>query len=236
LGFPPEYAQMFWDDYAARADDYVLPSFAPPFMEAILSNLLIGQSTGMEKPGGQWYSAIMPLGTVTDPEVKNNLIFIADQYEWAAALNKAEMVSAELDRLTAAMIRLFGIAYGIIVLGILCYYRNISRTLKVAAIPIFAALANLAVYAQSGLSLSFFSVSGFIMVLGLGLDYMFYLGENSAVPQRDDVNLAVILSYVTTAISFGALIFSSFMPVHLLALSVFPGLSAAFAWAMLVKN
>ncbi|MBR0125431.1 MAG: hypothetical protein IJM03_08800, partial [Treponema sp.] len=50
--------------------------------------------------------------------------------------------------------------------------------------------------------------------------------------QREECGLeplAVLLSFVTTAISFGALAFSSFVPVHIIGLSVFAGLSAAVA-------
>ena len=39
---------------------------------------------------------------------------------------------------------------------------------------------------------------------------------------------AVLLSFVTTAISFGALALSSFKPVHLIGLAIFIGLVTAY--------
>jgi predicted exporter len=241
LGFPPESAGLFLKDYEALAGHYVLPSSVPPMASEILSSLLI--RVGGQNSGERWYSAIMPLaqaGTKAGASgAAENPASLADQYEWAAVLNRVEDISVELDSLTGAMIKLLGAAFGLIVLGLIFYYRNVLQILKIAAIPVFAALASLAVHALSGLFLSFFSVSGFVLVLGLGLDYMFYLTENSAPaenPQSSTVKLAVILSYATTAISFGALVFSSFMPARLLALSIFPGLGAAFMWAMLVKD
>ena len=39
---------------------------------------------------------------------------------------------------------------------------------------------------------------------------------------------AIVLSFLTTALSFGTLAMSTFMPVHLLGLSIFSGLATAF--------
>jgi predicted exporter len=247
LGFPPEKAQVLKEDYVDMAEHYVLPSAVPPMAAELLSGLLIGR-TGEDSGKERWYSVIMPFGaakTNADSYDIKKQVLLANQYEWAAVRNTAEDISADMDNLTGTMIRLLCIAYGIIVLGMIFYYRNVLQIFKIAIIPVFAAIVNLAVLALSGLSFSFFNITGFILVLGLGLDYMFYLCENVAAGKNTrreiyqkagTVKLAVVLSYVTTAISFGALVFSSFVPVHLLALSVFPGLSASFVWAMLVND
>jgi len=248
LGFPPEKAQALRNDYANAAGHYVLPAAVPPMVGDFLSALFIGKT---EEGSGEerWYSAVMPFGpakTNAGSAVITNPALLADQYEWAAMSNKAEDISSELDNLTRTMIKLLCAAYVLIIVGIMFYYRNVLQSVKIAAIPLFAALANVAILALSGLYFSFFNIAGFILVLGLGLDYMFYLGENNAIgpttqrnsdiQQAGTVKLAVVLSYVTTAVSFGTLLFSSFIPVHLLALSVFPGLSAAFVWAMLAND
>jgi predicted RND superfamily exporter protein len=137
------------------------------------------------------------------------------------------------------MFKLLAAAYLVIMLGVFIYYRNIITTLKIAAAPVFIALVSLGLHGLLGLPFSFFTASGLILVLGLGLDYMFYLTEDSA-PEQDragnaGTEQAVVLSYVTTALSFGALLLSSFAPVFLLALAVFPALSAAFVWALLMR-
>jgi predicted exporter len=182
----------------------------------------------------------MPLGPGKVPAS------LAAEYDWVSLSDKTADISAALDSLTLTILKLLAAAYGIIVLGVLVYYRQGKKTLKVAAIPLFALLVSMAVHILLRIPLSFFSVSGFILVLGLGLDYMFYLAEDK--PRTDgqspagelsspaQTRPAVILSYVTTAISFGALLFSSFVPVRLLALGVFPGLSAAFICAFLLED
>ena len=49
----------------------------------------------------------------------------------------------------------------------------------------------------------------------------------------EDEKEAITLSFLTTAISFGSLALSSFVPVHVLGLSILTGLSAAFICTIL---
>jgi len=49
-------------------------------------------------------------------------------------------------------------------------------------------------------------------------------------------SLAVLLAFLTTLLSFGALGFSSFVPVHIFGLTVSGGLSAAFISTMLLHG
>ena len=44
---------------------------------------------------------------------------------------------------------------------------------------------------------------------------------------------AIMLSFITTIVSFGALALSSFVPVHLMGLSIFLGLATAYISSML---
>lgn len=80
--------------------------------------------------------------------------------------------------------------------------------------------------------MEFFSITGMILSFGLGLDYVIYMIENERREEDSEyANLesyAIILSFFTTAVSFGALALSSFVPVHLMGLSIFIGLSTGF--------
>jgi predicted exporter len=249
LGFSPRRALALREDYSALAGHYVkldaeskTVDVQPPDAEGIpaavrqiLSGLLIGQS------GERWYSAIMPMNSPDNPESASSEAFsaLAAEYAWAVFVNKTGDISAELDTLTVTMFKLLTAAYFIIMLGVFVYYRNIITTLKIAAAPVFMILVSLGLHGFLGLPFSFFTASGLILTLGLGLDYMFYFTEDVAPGKNkaDDAGTeqAVLLSYVTTALSFGALLFSSFAPVFLLALAVFPALSAAFLWALLMR-
>ena len=81
------------------------------------------------------------------------------------------------------------------------------------------------------INLEFFSVTGLILVFGLGLDYIIYMMENeNHKDERDNLiePFAIMLSFLTTVLSFGALALSSFTPVHLIGLSIFIGLTTAY--------
>jgi len=87
-----------------------------------------------------------------------------------------------------------------------------------------------------GQSIEFFGLTGMILVFGLGLDYIIYMIENirrekKGLIQNETPKLepfAIFLSFLTTALSFGALAFSTFVPVHTIGLTIFLGLISAF--------
>ena len=89
-----------------------------------------------------------------------------------------------------------------------------------------------AVFAMCGIHFEFFSITGMILVFGLGLDYVIYMIENEKRQiKTSDAKLepfAIALSFVTTAVSFGALALSKFVPVHMIGMAIFIGLVTAF--------
>lgn len=103
--------------------------------------------------------------------------------------------------------------------------------MKIISIPFLIILVTVAVFALTKTNLEFFSITGLILVFGLGLDYVIYMMENENKKEDKNNNLepfAIMLSFITTVISFGALALSSFKPVHLMGLSIFLGLTTAY--------
>ncbi|MBP5250804.1 MAG: hypothetical protein J6Z17_00140, partial [Treponema sp.] len=101
-------------------------------------------------------------------------------------------------------------------------------------IPLICVMFIVSVFMLLGEKVEFFSFTGMILVFGLGLDYIIYMIENlKRQKNRDNLTsriepFAIFLSFLTTAISFGALAFSTFVPVHTMGLTIFLGLVAAF--------
>jgi predicted exporter len=108
-------------------------------------------------------------------------------------------------------------------------------SVKICAIPVLLVLAALTVLALNKIPLGFFSVAALVLVFGLGLDYIFYMIGTQRGERKPLTALAVVLSFLTTLLSFGALAFSGFMPVHIFGLTVSAGLGAAFTFAMLMQ-
>ena len=130
------------------------------------------------------------------------------------------------------MLALLAAAFVVLLFALAFFYK--PKTLaKVAVVPIFVFLAEAALIAVFKIPLGFFAVTGIILVFGLGLDYIIYTVESAG----DKVNsLAVFLSFVTTALSFGAIALSSFMPVHIFGSVVFIGLLAAWLVSLFTKS
>ena len=68
---------------------------------------------------------------------------------------------------------------------------------------------------------------GVILTLGIGIDYALFFKEGGS--RNLTTALAVMLSAMTTLISFGSLSFSSFVPVATFGFSVLLGILCCFA-------
>lgn len=232
LGFPPEAADAFLRDFAAAREQYILPTGElPGYLGSLLANLWLGSPGG--KPGGPYYACVLPLHTNDETPFRA----IAEELEDVFFINKVKDIGAELDTLTTIMLLLLLAAYILIALLIRRVY-SWKQTLRICLVPFLLALVSISVLACLDIPLGFFSVVGLVLVFGLGLDYMFYITENERShetnPGRHLTVFAIVLSFATTALSFGALALSAFVPVHVFGLTVCTGLITAFISSMLL--
>lgn len=231
LGLPPECAREYKRIFAEK-DFRILSPENPGLPDAIRS--LLG-SVWLGEIEGRWYSVVLPVG-LEDSECRN----LADGFENVYFENKVEDISSGLDHLTKQILVMFAVAFlGIVIF--LKFFYTWKQTLSIAVIPVFSVLAVLAVFAAIGRYIDFFAITGMILVFGMGLDYIIYMVENSKRDGKSDEEkllepFAVALSFLTTALSFGALALSSFVPVHVIGLSILVGLSAAFVASFCLVN
>lgn len=219
-GFDKNSFDILKSHFEDSKNRFVTPEDSiPETLNGLLKTLWIGQQ------GEKYYSLILP-AKVSDEQVYKD---IANDTENVFFENKIADMSSGLDKLTELIIKLFLIAF-IIIFVVMKFFYNWKETLKIISIPVLSILAILTIFVLVGLKIDFFCVVGCILVFGLGLDYVIYKIENKENKIED---FAIILSFVTTAISFGALALSSFMPVHIIGLSIFTGLFTAFICSML---
>lgn len=174
---------------------------------------------------GKYYSVILPSSISEEGYYKN----LAASTPGVTYMNKAADISAGLDRLTRLVCVMSAAAF-VVIAVVMKFFYSWRDTLKILSIPVLSVLMVLSVFVLAGLKIEFFCITGIILVFGLGLDYVIYRTQNKK--DRTET-FAIALSFLTTAISFGALALSSFVPVHLLGLSIFCGLAAAFVCAVL---
>ena len=222
LGFDASFATNLQKNFANSADDFIYyGENVPTFIMESVSSTWIGEIDG------KYYSVILPV-SVTDHD---EYVKMANEIPGVFFVSKIKGMNNDLDRLTKMILMLF-IAVYFVLFAILKIFYTWKQTFKITSIPLLIVLVTSAIFAACGISLEFFSITGMILVFGLGLDYVIYMIENERRAEDSEYNrlepFAIILSFVTTAVSFGALALSSFVPVHLMGLSIFIGLATAF--------
>jgi len=227
LGFPQSYAQEFENEFAAAAERHCLPEDAPSF--AGISKLWIGQPVSGED---RCYSCVLPIKPSDGAPVFN---LIADEFDSVYLVNKEKDIRRDLDILTGTILIFFLAAYLVVSVTIFAVYQR-RDSLKICAVPLLLVLCALAVLSLNKIPLGFFSAAALVLVFGLGLDYIFYMVGKKHGGETKLTSLAVVLSFLTTLLSFGALVLSSFTPTHIFGLTVSAGLGAAFIFAMLLQD
>ncbi|MBR6215967.1 MAG: MMPL family transporter, partial [Spirochaetaceae bacterium] len=168
----------------------------PPFVLSAFSSVWIGESDGT------FYSAVMPNST------SDKALFekISAQYEFVHWINTVSDISSDLDRLTRIMIWFFAVSF-VLVFVILNFLYPLRDSLQIISIPLLIVLVTGAVFSCFNIAFEFFSVTGIVLVFGLGLDYIIYTVSGSRSDTEDNAleRTAVFLSFVTTVLSFGVL-------------------------------
>ncbi len=187
----------------------------PDILSGVTRNLWLGEING------RYYSCILPLHA-RDADYFRSL---TEDFPSVHFVNKSADIASELNSLTATMLKLLAAAF-LLVLVILFFCYPPKTVARIAAIPLLVVLVTLSVLTALHISLGFFSVTGLVLTFGLGLDYIIYAieGEKSAEKLN---NLAILISFATTALSFGALALIDFAPVHTIGVAVFSGLTTA---------
>ena len=228
LGFSDDgtEAAAFSADYASRARQSVLPDQAdmPAILQSVTKSLWIGAI------GDRWYSCVLPLHTDDEAYFRALAASVPGVY----FVNKTADIGAELNALTAMMLKLLAAAFAA-VLVLLCFCYPPKTVACITAIPVITVLVTFAALCLSHISIGFFSVTGVVLVFGLGLDYVIYAIEGKKSDGALN-SLAILVSFVTPALSFGALALINFAPVHTIGLTVFVGLTTACVSAFAIAK
>lgn len=192
-----------------------------------LSELWIGEVDGAV------YGIVLLLG-VKD---KEGIRTAADAVDGVWYFDQARDISRELDVLTRTILVLLLAAFAVIIVMIILAY-GARRSFGYAFAPLFVPVWTVGILTLAGRPIDFFATVALTLSVGLGLDYTVFVmemqgGESGRI--RNVSGFAVVLSFLTTIISFGSLAFSSFVPVGTFGLTVLIGLAGAFLYALVMK-
>ncbi len=227
LGFDSSYTDDLIREFEESEDDYLtmenmeIPSYLQDYISMIWEGNI----------DGSYYSVIVP-NKINDSAALREL---ADSYSNVFYENNVEDRDNDLNKLTLMVLEFFAIAY-LVMFVILKLFYNWKQAFKIISIPCLIILVTSAIYSAFRISLDFFTITGIILVFGLGLDYIIYMMENENSQAHSDTKtlepFATLISFITTLLSFGALALSTFAPVHMLGLSIFIGLATAYISTM----
>lgn len=196
---------------------YLTPqSEIPASFRSILSMLWIGEVNG------KFYSAVFPLHVAANFAVSQ----FTEGMPFVYAVNKMDNVNATLTDLSRVALLLVALAY-LVVFVVLVLVYGFVQALKVIRAPVISCFFIAAVFGYCGIPFNFFAIVGVILTLGIGIDYALFFKEGGS--RNLKTALAVMLSAMTTLISFGSLSFSSFVPVATFGFSVLLGILCCFA-------
>lgn len=221
LGYDSSYAKKLAENFKAGENDFIeIGKNVPEYLESAISSAWLGEIDG------KYYSVVLPV-SVLDYDAYKSLV----DGENVFFISKVRSMNADLDRLSDMILKLFVVVY-IALFVILKFFYSLKQTSKIVSVPLLIVLMTSSIFALCGIHFEFFSITGMILVFGLGLDYVIYMIENEKRTEEvQNANLepfAIALSFLTSAVSFGALALSKFVPVHMIGLSIFIGLTTAF--------
>ncbi|MBQ7729966.1 MAG: hypothetical protein IJT86_06370, partial [Spirochaetales bacterium] len=200
-------------DKISGHDSYFTISSLPDSLRQMIASISLGEIDGKH------YEVVI-VQNASDASLVSK---IASSMDGVQYIQTAKDTSAQLDHLSAMMFRLFIIAVAAIVVAMVLFF-GWRKGLSMSLAPYTILTGTIGVLTLSGLDLDFFVAVGLVLIVGLGLDYMVFASSGKA----DSSKKAVLLSFLTTELSFGSLMFSSFRPVHIFGLTVFVGILIAY--------
>ncbi len=156
---------------------------------------------------------------------------IFGEHEDCHYFQTASDISCQLNELSRSILKLICIAFVLIVIALIIIF-GIGKGFRMSLAPYCILTITISVSHLFGFRIDFFYVVGLILSIGLGLDYIVFASETG----NDSSSKSVLLSFFTTELSFGTLIFSSFRPVHIFGFTVFSGIMVAYLIAMISRR
>ncbi|MFZ9036245.1 MAG: MMPL family transporter, partial [Francisellaceae bacterium] len=145
---------------------------------------------------------------------------------YATYINKAEEVSSLFKHFRQKISLLLYFALAALFMLLLIRYRSVKKAMLLSLPPLMALMSGIAVLGLLNIPLTLFSILALILILGISVDYVVFFAESSRQPQS--TMLAVLLSALTTILSFGLLAFSHTPVVHYFGVTLFAGITMAF--------
>lgn len=229
---PNAFAPFLTDVAAARVQAPLTPAdFALAAPTGLLDTRIAASVFSLD---GRWVAATRLRGVQT-PATTAQLLAAAQTstsaVAWVVVEPKRDATAAMDDyRDRALQLWAWG-ALGIVV-TLVVGLGSLRRGLAVFVSPLAATVVTVAVFVLAGVALTLFHVIGFLLVMGLGIDYALYfdrLGQHA--DEWDTTFPALWKAWMTTVLGFSVLLWSHAPVLTALGLTVSVGITLCFLFA-----
>jgi predicted exporter len=178
---------------------------------------------------GQYATAILlanslPAGTIQQ---------LTHSFYFATYINKADEVST-LFKTYRIIISMMLAAIFLLLLVLLILRYGLKPALHYFLPPLSACLYTLGILGWLHIPFTLFNLLALLLVLGISVDYVIFFAESKG--HYRSTLLAILLSTLTTILSFGLLALSNTPVIHYFGLTVFIGILCAFLLAPLATR
>lgn len=223
LGFPPDLVALRLSEFAAsapplRVDAWLADAASAPHRELWLGKL------------GPVYASIVSLSGIRN---FGALQALSARVPGVQFVDRVTEVSSLLARYRKLALLLLAAAYALIGIAMALRY-GAADAARLLSVPLGAALLTLVMLGAGGGALNLFHVLGLFVVLGLGVDYAVFLREGAA--SRAATVLAISLSTVGAALSYGLLAFSATPFIRAIGLTLLIGVACTWLLALLLQR
>lgn len=219
LGLDDKSIAIYKEKLATK--EFIYVDNLPENVKNLISNVSLGKVDDS-------YCEVIIIKNATDNTTTKEIF---DSVDGAHYFQTATDISNELDQLTNAIFKLLIIAFGVILISLMIIF-GMKEGFRMSLSPYCIISLTISASWIFGFAIDFFYVVGLVLSIGLGLDYMVFACEKGPCK----TGKAVLLSFVTTELSFGTLILSSFRPIHIFGFTVFTGILIAYMVAIISRR
>jgi predicted exporter len=222
LGFPPALAAQRLAEFANAppplgVEQWLADAVSMPYRDLWLGADANGHASIVSLSGIRDFAALRALSA---------------RLPGVQFVDRVAAVSELLGHYRRLALLLLAAAY-VVIGGAMALRYGIADAARLLAAPMGAALLTAGVLGASG-ALNLFHVLGLFLVLGLGVDYAVFLREGAA--SRAATVLAITLSTVGAALSYGLLAFSATPFIRAIGLTLLIGVGFTYLLALLLQR
>jgi len=176
------------------------------------------------------YVSLIMLSNGHDPEAVKSLFRLLPGVEY---INQLERFTALFKLYREETTRFVALAYIIVFIFLLWKY-HFRKAVIILVPPALATLLTFSVLTFSGQSLNIFNIVSALLILGIGVDYTIFFAESKN--GAEETGLAIMLSALTTLLSFGLLFLSQTPALASVGLTITLGIGFAFVLSPLART